>query len=91
MKKTPITACLRQICCTKTLKIMRNTLLLLLINVTLEYDVYGLEEVVAVGYGTQKRKTLTGAVGTVRSEQLTIRPAANTSELLFAYRTVEKS
>ena len=30
-----------------------------------------LEEVVVVGYGSQTKKTLTGAVGTVSSESLT--------------------
>ena len=38
------------------------------INVTLAEDVKALEEVVVVGYGTEKRKDLTGAVSSVSSE-----------------------
>ena len=37
-------------------------------NVTLAEDVKALEEVVVVGYGTEKRKDLTGAVSSVTSE-----------------------
>jgi len=32
------------------------------INVTMEPDVFGIEEVVAIGYGTQKREDLTGSI-----------------------------
>ena len=53
-------------------------------SVTLEEDVSRLEEVVVVGgYGSQTKKTLTGAVGTVDSEALTLKPAQNTSELMM--------
>ncbi len=52
------------------------------INVTLSPDVIGLEELVVVGYGTQKKQTLTGSVSTVTADKLTERPAANTTELL---------
>jgi TonB-linked SusC/RagA family outer membrane protein len=41
-----------------------------------------MEEVVAVGYGTQRRASLTGAVATVTSEQLTERPVARITEAL---------
>lgn len=41
-----------------------------LINVSLEEETIGLEEVVAIGYGTAKRKDVTGAVGTVRSDAI---------------------
>ena len=40
------------------------------INVSLEGDVGKLEEVVLIGYGTQKRKEVTGAVSTVSSETI---------------------
>ncbi|WP_238389851.1 SusC/RagA family TonB-linked outer membrane protein [Arenibacter aquaticus] len=40
------------------------------INVTLEEDASQLEEVVVVGYGTQKKATLTGSVATVGGEDL---------------------
>ena len=36
-----------------------------------------LEEVVVVGYGTQKRSNLTGAVGSVKADQFTKQPAFN--------------
>ena len=52
------------------------------INVVMEIDAIGLEEVVAVGYGTQKKANLTGSVATVSSEELTKRPAANVQNLL---------
>ncbi|MFV0344917.1 MAG: SusC/RagA family TonB-linked outer membrane protein [Bacteroidales bacterium] len=38
------------------------------INVTLKEDVKGLDEVVVVGYGTQKRKEITTAVTSVKSD-----------------------
>ena len=40
------------------------------IKVTLEEDATGLEEIVVVGYGTMKKKDLTGAVSTVKTEDL---------------------
>jgi TonB-linked SusC/RagA family outer membrane protein len=52
------------------------------INVTMKMDAIGIEEVVAVGYGVQKKVTLTGSIGTINSQELTKRPAANTTELL---------
>jgi TonB-linked SusC/RagA family outer membrane protein len=47
------------------------------INVTLNEDMTSLEEVVVVGYGTQKRVNLTGAVSQVSSEVLADRPITN--------------
>ncbi len=52
------------------------------INVTLVEETIGIEEVVAVGYGTQKRINLTGAVSTVTGEEMTKRPVANTRTML---------
>ena len=63
---------------TQTLSTSSSTL-----DVALVEDVAQLEEVVVTGYGTQTKKTLTGAVASVSGEQLTVRPAANTSELLM--------
>jgi len=40
------------------------------VNITLEEDASQLEEVVVVGYGTQKKATLTGSVATVGGEDL---------------------
>lgn len=52
------------------------------IDVTLVEDAIGIEEVVAVGYGTQKKVNLTGAVASVSGESLTNRPLSNTSTML---------
>lgn len=52
------------------------------INVSMELETIGLDEVVAVGYGVQKRATLTGSVGSVKADDLVQRPVANTTELL---------
>ena len=41
-----------------------------------------LEEVVVVGYGVQKRGTLTGSVASINSEKLTKAPADNVANLL---------
>ncbi|MBN2818544.1 MAG: carboxypeptidase-like regulatory domain-containing protein, partial [Bacteroidales bacterium] len=40
------------------------------IDVKLEPDVTGLEEVVVVGYGTRKKGALTGSVGLVKAEDI---------------------
>ena len=40
------------------------------INITMEEDAIGIEEVVAVGYGSMKKANLTGAVGVANSERL---------------------
>lgn len=49
------------------------------INVTMKEDAIGIEEVVAVGYGTQRKVNLTGAVETVSVEEIKSRPLTNTS------------
>lgn len=41
-----------------------------IINVTMEEESIGLEEVVAVGYGTMKKSDLTGSVSSVKSSQV---------------------
>ncbi|MCU0452009.1 MAG: carboxypeptidase-like regulatory domain-containing protein, partial [Bernardetiaceae bacterium] len=40
------------------------------INVTMKVDVKSLEEVVVVGYGTQKKSDLTGSVASVTSKEI---------------------
>ncbi len=50
------------------------------INITLVEESIGLDEVVAVGYGVQKKSDLTGAVAKVKSEELTKVAAANPAE-----------
>ena len=52
------------------------------INIVLEEDSIGIEEVVAVGYGTQKKVNLTGAVEQVDSEVLANRPVNNLTQAL---------
>jgi len=52
------------------------------INVTMEQETIGIEEVVAVGYGVQRKVTLTGALSTVDSEFLENRPITNSSQAL---------
>src|SRR5690606_40382162 len=47
------------------------------IDVVLEEDLQSLEEVVVVGFGTQKKENLTGAVSSVSSEVLENRPITN--------------
>ena len=53
-----------------------------IINVTLQKDVAGLNEVVVVGYGTQKKANLTGSVSVIASTQIEIRPNTSTSSAL---------
>ena len=49
-------------------------------NVNLAPDVQALQEVVVVGYGTQEKVNLTGAVGVTSGEALKNRPIANVGE-----------
>jgi TonB-linked SusC/RagA family outer membrane protein len=51
------------------------------INLTLQEGAT-LDEVVVVGYGREKKSTLTGSVATINSEQLTAVPVANAANLL---------
>jgi TonB-dependent starch-binding outer membrane protein SusC len=52
------------------------------INVALNPDQRNLDEIVVVGYGTQKRSSLTGAVSGVKAEDLKNLPAQNLGTLL---------
>jgi len=52
------------------------------LQITMNDDTKNLNEVVVVGYGTQKKVNLTGSVGTVSSDVLTSRPAPSTISLL---------
>ena len=56
---------------TQTLSASSSTL-----DVSLLEDVAKLEEVVVTGYGSTTKKSLTGAIGTVSAENLTLKPAA---------------
>ena len=55
----------------------RNT-----INVTLLPDNYIIDEVVVIGYGTQKKETVTGALASVTTKDLIQSPQANISNAL---------
>lgn len=52
------------------------------INVVLADDAQALEEVVVIGYGSVKKKDLTGSVATVSSEVLAAVPVASATEAL---------
>src|SRR5690606_35399875 len=52
------------------------------INITLSGKFADLDEVVVVGYGTQKRSNVTTAVASVSSENLKNRPALNFGEAI---------
>jgi len=51
-------------------------------NVTLSEDNKSLDEVVVIGYGTVKRRDLTGAVASVSGEKLAANPVSNVAEAL---------
>lgn len=63
---------------TKTISVTGKSFL----NITLTEDSKTLEEVVVVGYGTQKRVNLTGAISTVSSKDLIDRPASTATHML---------
>ena len=52
------------------------------INVTMAADYIGIEEVVAVGYGTMKKSDLTGSVSSVTPEKLVDRPVENVGQAM---------
>ncbi len=52
------------------------------VNVAMQEEAIGIEEVVAVGYGVQKKVNLTGAVSAVSSQTIASRPATNPTNLL---------
>ncbi len=52
------------------------------VNITLQEDSQMLDDVVVVGFGTQKKANLTGAVSTIKGEDMINRPLANTASML---------
>ncbi|TXE09128.1 TonB-dependent receptor [Gelidibacter salicanalis] len=52
------------------------------INVVMEEQSEGLNEVVVVGYGTQKKGNLTGAISTIDAEVLENRPVSNVMQAI---------
>ncbi len=50
------------------------------LDITMETEAIGLEEVVAIGYGTQKKANLTGSVGMATAERLENRPIVSAGQ-----------
>ena len=52
------------------------------VNVKMISDTQALDEVVVIGYGAVKKRDLTGAVASVKSEDITMNPGTNPMEAL---------
>jgi len=52
------------------------------LNVTLNRSVTGLNEVVVIGYGTQRKEAITGSVSSISGEKLNEVPSSNISDAL---------
>lgn len=52
------------------------------INITLLSDIKALDEVIVVGYGTQKKSDLTGSVGTIKSDAIQERRSASLNQAI---------
>ena len=52
------------------------------IDITLSEDITALEDVVVVGYGTQRRVDLTGAVGSITAEKIATKPLLSPDQAL---------
>lgn len=63
---------------TKEITIGNNSL----INIKMELDTQALDEVVVIGYGTVKKRDLTGAVASMKNEDVTVAPTSNVMEAL---------
>lgn len=63
---------------TKEITIGNNSL----INIKMEPDTQALDEVVVIGYGTVKKRDLTGAVASMKNEDVTSAPTSNVMEAL---------
>jgi TonB-linked SusC/RagA family outer membrane protein len=50
------------------------------INITMQVDAIGIEEVVAIGYGTQQKSKITGSVSSIKSDILIDRPIVSISQ-----------
>lgn len=57
------------------------------ISVTLKSDVVGLEEVIVVGYGSQKKVDVTGSVSTIKTEELTTVPSPTIAQSIAGRTT----
>ncbi|MDR0668211.1 MAG: TonB-dependent receptor [Prevotellaceae bacterium] len=52
------------------------------VNVTMESDTQVLEEVVFIGYGTMKKRDITGSIASVSGEDIAATPVANVAQAL---------
>ena len=52
------------------------------LNIVLTTSGINLDEVVTIGYGSMKKRDLTGAVSSIKSEDITLRPGSNPMEAL---------
>jgi TonB-dependent starch-binding outer membrane protein SusC len=52
------------------------------INISLEPDVMGLDEVVVIGYGTVRRRDITGSVASVRGDDIAAIPVSSIAEAM---------
>ena len=52
------------------------------VNVKMVSDTQALDEVVVVGYGTMKKRDLTGAITSVKSEDVVMNPSSNPMQAL---------
>ncbi|MDD2305175.1 MAG: TonB-dependent receptor [Prolixibacteraceae bacterium] len=52
------------------------------VNATLIEEAIGIDEVVAIGYGTQKKVNLTGSIATVGGDEMIKRPVTNAAAML---------
>lgn len=52
------------------------------VDVKLDADIAGLEEVIVIGYGNQKRSKISGAVGTIDTKEITSLPVLRTEQAL---------
>lgn len=58
------------------------------INITLQEETIGIDEVIAVGYGVQKKVNVTGAIATADIKKLENRPITNASQALHGINGV---
>lgn len=52
------------------------------VNITMQEDTQNIDEVVVVGYGVQKKETVTGSVSTLKGDDLIKSPVANLSNAI---------
>lgn len=63
---------------TKSIKVVDQSV----INITMREDMSSLEEVVVVGYGTQKKNSVTGSITTIQAEEIVTTTNENVANML---------